>query len=891
MNSVPTSIARAITAALSTRTAQLAILLVMALATVSSSFAGPIITVEIGRQSRGCTGFGICSITIGLGSERAVPASTDLAGNRMMLQFMKTPVEHQDVLTVEEDIALDAATSRMFGYKQVTILKGTYPVDYSTNPNGVVRVDVQTAGITVTINVGRRSRGCTGFGICDIIISTSSAERAVPGVATMHDGMLDLDLLGTAPDHGDLLTLDEDVVLDDATSRALGYQQVTVRKGEYRVDYSSNPNGHVLLPVQTVGITINIKIGRRSSGCRGFGICEIWIGADIADRTVPSSVSVDGGTLKVDFLGKLPEQGDVMTIDEDIVLDNATSLALGYQQITIRKGSYPVDYSHNPNGHVDLNMSRIGITITIEVGRRSKGCTGFGICSVTVGIDLTERSVPGVATLNGDMIDIDLRSMPRDRGDLLMLDEDVVLDDATSRAFGCQRLTLRKGGYAVDYSSNPYGHVQIPVSRIGITITIEVGRRSKGCTGFGICSITIGAELTERSVGSVASTDGHTMHIDFLGNLPERGDVLTIDEDIVLDDATARAFGYQHLTIRKGEYGVDYSSNPNGHVDVDVASIGITINVTIGKPSQNCSGFGICKISIGFDLSAKNNVPGIASVQHGKLMLDLLGSNGLHEEWLPIEEDIVLDSATSRALGYRQVTIRKGIYPVDYKSNPNGHVELDVATMGITIYIKIGRPSRNCTGFGVCEISVGLSLADRSVVPAIAVSEDGSLALELLAKPTEEGDTLVVEEDIVLDEATAQALGLTQLRVKKGSYIVDRSTNPNGTLRLAASTAGSASVRSQESGAAHGSSLAAQVSPNPTSGTATIGFVLPKSERVTVTVLNARGEVVARLLDGELLATGAHSVSFDGSALPSGAYFYTVRAGAMMETHAMQIAR
>src|SRR5207248_3073590 len=144
-----------------------------------------------------------------------------------------------------------------------------------------------------------------------------------------------------------------------------------------------------------------VEVGRRSKGCTGFGVCSITIGLDFStERTVPSSASIKNGIMDLDFLGLTPDRGDVLTIDEDVVLDGAASRAFGYQQITIRKGEYKFDYSKSPNGHVVLPVNTLGIVITINVGRRSKDCTGFGICSIVIGASATDRAVPGVGTVH-----------------------------------------------------------------------------------------------------------------------------------------------------------------------------------------------------------------------------------------------------------------------------------------------------------------------------------------------------------------------------------------------------------------------------------------------------------------------------------------------------------
>ena len=63
----------------------------------------------------------------------------------------------------------------------------------------------------------------------------------------------------------------------------------------------------------------------------------------------------------------------------------------------------------------------------------------------------------------------------------------------------------------------------------------------------------------------------------------------------------------------------------------------------------------------------------------------------------------------------------------------------------------------------------------------------------------------------------------------------------------------------------------------------TINFALPQSGFVTLTVFNSLGQQVARLADSELQA-GNHQVRFNGTNLPSGTYFYQLRAGNFVQT-------
>ena len=115
-----------------------------------------------------------------------------------------------------------------------------------------------------------------------------------------------------------------------------------------------------------------------------------------------------------------------------------------------------------------------------------------------------------------------------------------------------------------------------------ITITINIGARSKGCEGFGICSIIISASLSTESnrpsnnssVGTADVVNGK-MTINFKKSSMTREAIakyfangqFIVDEDYQVaqeivaprDVATGQASGkrqYQPLIIRKGVYNV-----------------------------------------------------------------------------------------------------------------------------------------------------------------------------------------------------------------------------------------------------------------------------------------------------------------------------------------------
>ncbi|HUI64968.1 MAG TPA: glycosyl hydrolase family 18 protein [Bacteroidota bacterium] len=78
--------------------------------------------------------------------------------------------------------------------------------------------------------------------------------------------------------------------------------------------------------------------------------------------------------------------------------------------------------------------------------------------------------------------------------------------------------------------------------------------------------------------------------------------------------------------------------------------------------------------------------------------------------------------------------------------------------------------------------------------------------------------------------------------------------------------------------------------PNPFNPSTTIRYRLAERAQVSLTVSNALGQVVARLVD-ETQGAGVHEARFDGSALASGVYFYRIRAGAFVQTKRLVLIR
>jgi hypothetical protein len=78
--------------------------------------------------------------------------------------------------------------------------------------------------------------------------------------------------------------------------------------------------------------------------------------------------------------------------------------------------------------------------------------------------------------------------------------------------------------------------------------------------------------------------------------------------------------------------------------------------------------------------------------------------------------------------------------------------------------------------------------------------------------------------------------------------------------------------------------------PNPFNPSTTIRYSIPEQLHVTLSIYNILGARVATLVDN-LQQPGSYQVIFDASQLPSGVYFYTVRADGFAETKRMVLSR
>jgi hypothetical protein len=76
--------------------------------------------------------------------------------------------------------------------------------------------------------------------------------------------------------------------------------------------------------------------------------------------------------------------------------------------------------------------------------------------------------------------------------------------------------------------------------------------------------------------------------------------------------------------------------------------------------------------------------------------------------------------------------------------------------------------------------------------------------------------------------------------------------------------------------------------PNPFNPSTIIGFSLPRSSEVSLTIYDVSGKVVDNLINRQDMAAGYHSIAWKPDMmLPSGVYFYSLEAGTFSQSKRM----
>jgi hypothetical protein len=101
-------------------------------------------------------------------------------------------------------------------------------------PNGVL------AGATFAARIGTGGK-CEGSGVCHVIPGRGGADaRTVQASGEIRGDTMTISFKGKLPEGSDSYPIDHHIVLDDGTSKALGFKSVTILKGEYRLNRGGN---------------------------------------------------------------------------------------------------------------------------------------------------------------------------------------------------------------------------------------------------------------------------------------------------------------------------------------------------------------------------------------------------------------------------------------------------------------------------------------------------------------------------------------------------------------------------------------------------------------------------------------------------------------------------
>lgn len=138
---------------------------------------------------------------------------------------------------------------------------------------------------------------------------------------------------------------------------------------------------------------------------------------------------------------------------------------------------------------------------------------------------------------------------------------------------------------------------------------------------------------------------------------------------------------------------------------------------------------------------------------------------------------------------------------------------------------------------------------------------------------------VIVTEPIIVSEAVRPTIAV-QIAISEAIVVSDSSAH---------TFEGSVSAEEDEVNVPASYALS-DAYPNPFNPSSTIRFELPEPAHVRVTIYDALGRVVQRLVDDEF-APGAYEIMLDASSLASGTYFYRMQAGSFDETKSIFLSK
>ena len=126
-------------------------------------------------------------------------------------------------------------------YAQSRTPEVTSQASLTTHVAAVQSANFKFPKISISITIGRASKGCRSFGICKITLGKLQAARTVSAELSQgEDGKLEIGLLEKAPEEGRTLFVDQDIQLGTDVAQKLGVKSATIQRGEYAFSASKS---------------------------------------------------------------------------------------------------------------------------------------------------------------------------------------------------------------------------------------------------------------------------------------------------------------------------------------------------------------------------------------------------------------------------------------------------------------------------------------------------------------------------------------------------------------------------------------------------------------------------------------------------------------------------
>lgn len=105
--------------------------------------------------------------------------------------------------------------------------------------------------IRVTFFIGKTAACNAGFGICKIVVGATGKQLVNATLTPIGSDRMEAIFESAPPNAERMLELAENLILDEASARKLGFKSVTILKGSYAYDSTKGKFGGVVFNVRT----------------------------------------------------------------------------------------------------------------------------------------------------------------------------------------------------------------------------------------------------------------------------------------------------------------------------------------------------------------------------------------------------------------------------------------------------------------------------------------------------------------------------------------------------------------------------------------------------------------------------------------------------------------